>query len=486
MKHRTKLYLYMSGTAVFSSLLGFAILLKEFREHLFSDQQTKAMTVAATTAALIDNTESLKQIHTVADEQTMAYQAIKKKLIAARDANRRYDIRVSFLYTLKPKPNHPDQWIYVVDAEEDPAWVSHAGDSVATISDTHLDKYFNEIYSPKKFVTDWGEWTTGYAPIYDDHGNYVATVGADISIARFDEFFNILLQHFLVAIGTSLVFAFIGGHWLAKQMSSSLRQLLSGVKEIGHGNLDFAVSLNTRDEFEELSNEINNMTAGLRERDRLKLNFARYVSQQVMEKVLKEDEIAKLAGERRKITVLFSDIRQFTAIAESLPPEQVVSLLDEYFEVMLDVIFRHQGILDKFLGDGMMVEFGAPLEDPIQEKHAVMAAIDMQKELKKLMQKWKEEGKPQLEIGIGIHTGLAVIGNIGSEKRFDYTAIGDTVNIAARLEQTTKLLKRPILISETTYEAVKGLFKAVSLGPMLFPGRKQSITIYSIATEEFL
>lgn len=242
--------------------------------------------------------------------------------------------------------------------------------------------------------------------------------------------------------------------------------------------------MKTHDEFEELGNEINKMATGLQERERLKLNFARYVSQQVMEQILKKESFAKLEGERRKITVLFSDIRQFTQIAERLPPEQVVSLLNEYFELMLDVIFRYQGTLDKFLGDGIMVEFGAPLDDPEQEKHAVQAAIGMQKELQKLLEKWKKEGKPQIAVGIGIHTGLAVVGNIGSEKRIEYTAIGDTVNIASCLEQATKLLKKQILISETTYNAIKDQVKATSLGPMIFPGRKEAISIYSVEFEE--
>ena len=482
MKYRTKLYLYLSGTAVISSLIGFGILLYEFREHVFSDQQIKALTVASTKAALLDS-EALKQINTPADEQSPVYKKLKNELTKVRDANRRHDIRIYFIYTVKPDPDHPNEFFYLVDAEEEPEWVSHVGDKVESSQATDLSNHLLEYYSPSKFVIDWGKWTTGYAPVYDKNGKYAATVGVDISIHRFFQIFAEVLQSFVLGFAAAIFFALIGGHWLAKQVSSSLNTLFFCVKEIGRGDLHSSASLYTKDEFEELSSEIDRMTAGLRERERLKLNFARYVSQQVMEKILKTEDVAKLSGERRKITVLFSDIRQFTKLAESLPPERVVSLLNEYFEVMLEVIFRHQGILDKFLGDGMMVEFGTPLDDALQEKHAVMAAIEMQQGLKKLMGKWREQGKPQIEVGIGVHTGLAVVGNIGSEKRIEYTAVGDTVNIAARLEQTTKLLKTPILISETTYQAIKDEIKAISLGPMLLPGRKEAISIYSIQVD---
>jgi adenylate cyclase len=482
MKYRTKLYLSLAGTAIVSSLFGFGVLFIEFRDHAFADQQTKSVTVAATTAALLD-VELLKQVNAPADEHSSAYAQLKKELIKARNANRRSDVYVCFLYTLKPNPDKPGEFIYAVDSELDPEWVSHPGDRVESIAITDIAHNLNKKYSPGKFVSDWGVWSTGYAPVYDKSGHYVATVGADISVGRFSEIIEIWLQLFIIAMLASLLFAFAGGYWLAKQISSSLRSLLLCVREIGQGNLSCKASLQTHDEFEELGNEINNMTQGLRERERLKLNFARYVSQHVMEKILKVENVAKLEGERRKITVLFSDIRQFTQLAERLPPEQVVSFLNEYFEAMLDVIFRYQGTLDKFLGDGIMVEFGAPLDDQIQEKHAVMTAIGMQLELKKLLAKWEKEGKPQIAIGIGVHTGLAVVGNIGSERRIEYTAIGDTVNIAARLEQATKLLKKSILVSETTFQAVKDEFKATFRVPMILPGRKEAITIYAIEIE---
>ncbi|KAG6559751.1 Adenylate cyclase 1 [Candidatus Rhabdochlamydia oedothoracis] len=215
----------------------------------------------------------------------------------------------------------------------------------------------------------------------------------------------------------------------------------------------------------------------LQERERLKVNFSRYVSDHVLQKILSSSKPTNLEGERRKITVLFSDIRQFTHLSESLPPEQVVALLNEYFKVMLDIIFEHKGTLDKFIGDGLMVEFGAPLDDEIQEKNAVTAAIAMQKALEKLNTTWKQ---PAIQIGIGIHTGFAIVGNVGSEKRMEYTAIGDTVNIASRLEQMTKFTKRSILISEDTYQAIKEEFPAESLGPITLPGRQEPIRVYAI------
>jgi adenylate cyclase len=483
MKYRTKLYLALAGTALVSSMSGFCVLFFEFRHHAFDDIQAKVMAVAATTAALLDP-EPFKLINKRSDEDSPAYLEIKKELIKARDANRRPGIFIKFLYTLKPSSQNPEQLVFLVDAEEDPAQVSQVGDPDESSYLSNLIHHLKDYYSPSKFIPDpWGVWVSGFAPILDQSGNYVATVGADISIERYLFDIQRLLKLFSLGFLVSLLFAFTGGFFLSRRVTFALRSLLVCVREIGQGNLKRQSSLQTRDEFEELGNEINRMTQGLQERERLKLNFARYVSLHVMERILKAESVAKLEGERRKITVLFSDIRQFTYLSEQLPPEQVVSLLNEYFGTMLDVIFRYQGTLDKFLGDGIMVEFGAPLDDAMQEKHAILTAIGMQQELKRLNAKWALEKKPIIEIGVGVHTGLAVVGNIGSEKRIEYTAIGDTVNVASRLEQATKLLKKPILISETTYSAVKDEFKAESLGPMILPGRKEPIKIYSIDAE---
>ena len=483
MKYRTKLFLAVIGTAVVSSLCGYGVLFIEFKHHVLQDEEVKTITVSATTASLIDP-ELFKNLNTRADEATLAYTQAKQILAKVRNANRRNNIYIESLYTIKPNPNQPGEMIFVVDAEEDPHKARYVGEMDKNSLTNGIIHHLGDYYSPGKFFTDpSGKFLTGFAPLFDKNGNYVATIAADISIQHYlDDIFS-MVKTVSIAFAVALIFAIAIGYWMAHQVTLSLNSLLSCVKEISQGNFSSSVGLETGDEFEELGNAINSMTKGLRERERLKLNFARYVSQHVMDTILKSEHVAKLEGERRKITVLFSDIRQFTQLSERLRPEDVVSLLNEYFEVMLDVIFRHQGTLDKFLGDGIMVEFGAPLDDEKQELHAVQTAIGMQRELKKLVMKWEKEGRPKIEIGIGVHTGLAVVGNIGSEKRIEYTAIGDTVNVASRLEQATKLLKKPILISETTYEGIKDTFKALSLGPMILPGRSEAITIYVIDEE---
>jgi adenylate cyclase len=193
-------------------------------------------------------------------------------------------------------------------------------------------------------------------------------------------------------------------------------------------------------------------------------------------------KVDPLRGDRRRISVLFCDIRGFTTISEGLPPEKVVQLLNEYFERMVEVVFRNNGTLDKFIGDGMMVIFGAPEDDPYQEEHALKAAIEMQSELRGLAEKWKPEGL-NLRIGIGINSGPAIVGNIGSSRRMEYTAIGDTVNLASRLESATKELGVGILISEYTHNALRGSFQFRNMGSVHVKGRLDPVLTYSVEEE---
>jgi adenylate cyclase len=182
--------------------------------------------------------------------------------------------------------------------------------------------------------------------------------------------------------------------------------------------------------------------------------MAQYLSPQVMQEVLRDPEQLRLGGERREMTVLFSDIRGFTSMAESMEPQALVQFLNEYLTAMTDVILAHGGTIDKYMGDAIMAFWGAPTPQPDHALRACRAALDMQAELSRLRPVWAQAGLPEIHIGVGLSTGPMSVGNMGSRKRFDYTVIGDAVNLGARLESANKLYGSRILLSEATWRAL--------------------------------
>lgn len=217
-----------------------------------------------------------------------------------------------------------------------------------------------------------------------------------------------------------------------------------------------------------------------RERKKIKGAFTYYVSSSVVNEMLKHPEKLKLGGDRKELSVLFSDIRGFTTIAEGLTPEDLVHLLNEYLTVMTDIVFKYDGTLDKYMGDAIMAIYGAPLDLPNHPSKACHSALEMIKELKKLNQKWMAEGKRPMDIGIGINTGPMMVGNMGSEQRFDFTVMGDSVNLGSRLEGVNKSYKTNVIISEYTYENVKDEFVCMELDSVRVKGKKQPVKIFSL------
>ena len=218
-----------------------------------------------------------------------------------------------------------------------------------------------------------------------------------------------------------------------------------------------------------------------REKRKVKRLFGRYVSRDVYEQLLAHPEQAELGGQRRQMSVLFSDIRGFTSVTENGDPEALVAQLNEYFGRMVDVVFRHQGTVDKFVGDMVMALFGAPLDDERHAEHAVNAAVDMVRELEALNRKWVSEGRAQLDIGIGINSGEMIAGNIGSSSIMSYTVIGDNVNLGARLESLNKEYGTRIIISEATRAHLRGgAFDVVPLGDVVVKGKTRPVVIYEV------
>ncbi len=225
----------------------------------------------------------------------------------------------------------------------------------------------------------------------------------------------------------------------------------------------------------------NNFATQSRLRQQIKKQFEHYLDPGMVKKLQKDPSLLKLGGEKRDMTFLFCDIRGFTPISEKYKgnPEGLTKLINRFLTRMTDVIIANGGTIDKFMGDCIMAFWNAPIEDGEHEEHAVQAAIDMQNELMKLNQQLAVEGLPTIAIGIGINTGEALVGNMGSDQRFDYSVIGDAVNLAARLESSSKILGKTLVIGENTVKAAKLNYNFEYIDQITVKGKTEEIKVYT-------
>jgi adenylate cyclase len=208
--------------------------------------------------------------------------------------------------------------------------------------------------------------------------------------------------------------------------------------------------------------------------------FAHYLNPEVTDLLARDPSRLRLGGERRALTILFSDVRSFTSIAENLPPEALGELLNEYLGAMTDVVFRHYGLLDKYVGDAVMAFWGAPVDAPDHAARGCRAALDMLVALRTLHERWRAQGLPLLEMRIGINSGEAVVGNFGSAQRFSYTAMGDDVNLASRLEGLNKEYGTTMLVADATRQAVGDEFVCREIDRVRVKGRTQPVAVHEV------
>ncbi len=473
MTYRTQQLLALGGLTIVASLASTAGLYSLAERHFYAEYRAKLLSIAATAAALTDGGQ-LASIRQREDESTPAYAQLHRALKAVRDANRRKDTDVRRVFAVVQQAGVLH---IAADAEEDPALMGQAGEVYRTEGPP---LQWETAAAEQDFSTDeFGRYLRAHAPVRDRDGKVVGAVIAQSSVEWVEGKLRPMKQAGLGALGLSLLLSIPVALWLSARASRPLTELKRVLDAIAKGDLKVRANVASQDEFGQVAQSVNAMADGLAERDRVKSAFARYVSQQVMDSVLTSDSGGLLRGDRRRITVLFSDIRGFSKISEHLAPERVVQLLNEYFELMVEVVFRNQGTLDKFMGDGLMAIFGAPENDPYQEEHALKSALEMQQELAKLQVRWEAEGI-HIRIGVGIHSGPAIVGTIGSSRRMEYTAIGDTVNVASRLQTATKELGADILISEHTYYGAKGAFPFRNMGTITVRGREEPLTVYAL------
>ena len=473
MRYRTKVLLLLMGMVVVTTGFAVALLYWHFQRVLQDQIGSQVLTATATTAAFLDG-ELHKQIK-VGGESSQAYLILRDAIRRGRDANRRDDFSVKYAYTLTMAPGERGQIQFGVDAEEDQS-------AVAVIGEAYRSKLNNpfkvDLYQYDKVFTkdDWGEFLTANAPIKDQNGQVVAALGFDVESKLVKARTAVVLQIAALALGGSLLVAFAVAIILARRFTEPLNDLRTVVEAIGRGDLSARARVGSNDELGKVAAAINAMAEGLQERLKLRETIERYVPYHVVDAILKSPESPVIKGERKKITVLFSDIRGFSKIAENRQPEEVVSILNRCFELISEIVTRHHGTLDKFIGDGMMATFGAPDDDPYQEEHAIKAALEIREKSREL----SEEAGTRISMGVGVNSGYAVVGSMGSSRHMEYTAIGEVVNTACCLESATKGLDVDILMSEFTHNAVRGVFDVRRLDPLEIKGHPEKLTVYSV------
>jgi adenylate cyclase len=266
---------------------------------------------------------------------------------------------------------------------------------------------------------------------------------------------------------------------LGVYFSRPIKRLGEGAKALGLGHFDHRVSIKRNDELGDLAFAFNRMAEDLEINEKIKASFGRYVTPEIVEKILANPDDRWMKGAKVEVTVLFVDIRGFMAFSENIDSEHIVDLLNDYFTRVTDVAIKEGGHINKFVGDEAMIVFGAPVPNPDHAKAAVRAALEIQKEIARLNQE-RELGHEDIRIGIGINSGEMVAGNLGSQRKMEYTVIGDHVNIASRL--TSLAEADEILISSWTYDLFedKELLRVEERGRVPVKGRREEVIIYNV------
>lgn len=284
---------------------------------------------------------------------------------------------------------------------------------------------------------------------------------------------------FAISVAAGGIFtAVVSGILMSRLILKPVEELRLAAQDVGKGDLETKIGNLRADEFGILADEFNAMISGLREKEHISTTFGRHVGKEIARELLEAEE--ELKGVERTLSVLFADVRGFTTKCENLEPARAVQLLNLYHTHMTETIESHNGIVNQLVGDGIMSLFGATGQSENHANDAVAAGLEMIRSLERLNPKLAEHGFEPLRIGVGINTGPAVVGTIGSARRMEYTAIGDTVNTAARIEGLTKEAPSPLLIAESTWELCDPKPEATRLDPIEIRGRKNEIVLYSL------
>jgi len=273
-------------------------------------------------------------------------------------------------------------------------------------------------------------------------------------------------------------FSIVLSIFVSTSVSIPLNKLENAMKEVEKGNLDVRVEIVSNDEIGSVTEGFNLMVKGLKESESIKDSFGKYVSQEIRDEILSGR--ISLDGEMKRATLLFSDLRNFTPLVESTHPKEVVTIMNQYFTQMTEAIKENRGLVLQYVGDEIEAVFGAPVSYEDHTDMAVKAALEMRSRLIELNKSFVKQGFRPLQHGIGIHTGAVLAGNIGSKDRISYALVGDTVNLASRIQGLTKEFACDVILSQTTNSLLTGNFIAEQLSAVNVKGKKEKVLIYKL------
>jgi class 3 adenylate cyclase len=327
-------------------------------------------------------------------------------------------------------------------------------------------------------------YLAGRAEVAPDAGTAETSFVLLDSLAPEQGFLRRLRVSLVAAGGLVILWALVPAFALARGITRPVAELARAARRIGAGQLDTRVRLRRGDEVGELGRAFDEMAAGLEERERIRRTFERYVSREVAEEVLRHPELTRPGGARRELTVAFVDLAGFTGMAERGTPESLVALLSDYFEIVCEAVLATDGTVNEFLGDGVVAFWGAPVPQPDHAERACRAALRCRDGLSALVERWQREGR-SADFRIGLHSGELVVGEIGTSERRAYRAVGDAMNVAARVESAGKSYGLRLLASEEVVARSGGAIAAREIDRVRVVGRREPLALFELvgATE---
>ena len=462
------------GAVLITSFLLGGIVFTMWRQYLRADLATRMHDLVATSALMV-NPAIHRGLHTPQDMQTPGYQDQRVLLQKVRSGSP--DIR--FLYTFRwnaelKKP------VFVLDTGTPGVDFSPLGEVYDTLTPT-LVASFTPPYQVRvadAFYTDqYGTWLSAYAPIIAADGSLEGVLGLDMDASRI-----IRMETHLLLLVMGLTFGIIAlmgavSFALARQIAKPLQALCKDMGQIQQLKLETKVNVRSNiSEVLQMYQALENMKKGLR-------SFRKYVPSDLVSQLISLEQEAVLGTSKQDLTIFFCDLENFTAASETLSSEDLSLLLSSYFEKISSILQSNGATIDKFIGDAVMAFWNAPLPVADHPYHAAKAALEILQAMEQLRTDWRARGLPALSMRIGLNTGAVLVGNVGHNDRFSYTALGDAVNLASRLESLNKHYGTRILVSEHTLHRIADRIAYRIVDRVAVKGKTQGALIAEIALD---